>query len=183
MKTAVDNLYLHDPQFEAGARAFKEDMGGDTAIHPVSCLDTLRGALASYSLVRFLVFDTHGVPGQIALADNGHVDGMDFGMLRLLPPDLLRPNARVLFYGCNIGEGAEGDTFLDEFGLAAFRGKGGTAAASTVTNFALSMGGFGTAGVWMDLKNLFAARLKVVRYDESGHRAAAMSVNRWGTPD
>lgn len=183
MKKAVDNLYLYDPQFEAGARAYKEEVGGDTAIHPVSCLDTLRAALASYAMVRSLVFDTHGVPGRIALADHGHVDGMDFGMLRLLPPDLLRPNARVLFYGCKLGQGEEGDTFLDEFGLAAFRGKGGTAGASTVSNFALSLGRFGSAGAWMDLRNAFAARLKVVRYDESGHRAQAMSVNRWGTPD
>ena len=183
MKTAVDNLYLYDPQFEAGALAFKEDVGGDTAIHPISCLNTLRSALESYSLVRQLVFDTHGVPGKIALADRGHVDGLDFGMLRLLPPDLLRPNARVLFYGCNLGKGDEGDTILDEVGLAAIRGKGGTAGASTVTNFALALGRFGSAGVWMDLGNLFAARLKVVRFDEAGHRAEAMSVNRWGTPD
>jgi len=183
MKQAVDTLYLYDPQFESGARAFRDDAGGDCAIHPVSCLDTLRGALAAHAMVRFLVFDTHGVPGKLSLADHGHVDGMDFSMLRLLPNDLLRPRARVLFYGCNLGEGSEGDTFLDEFGLAAFRGKGGTAGAGTVSNFSLSFGSHGTAGVWMDLGNPFAARLKVVRFDEAGHRAEAMSVNRWGTPD
>jgi hypothetical protein len=35
----------------------------------------------------------------------------------------------------------------------------------------------------MDTCSPLAARLKVVRYNEAGQRAASLSVNRWGTPD
>jgi hypothetical protein len=183
MKTAIDTLYLHDPEFTSNAEAFKDDVGGTCAIQAVSCMDTLKAALAAYSQVGFIVFDTHGVPGRLSMADGGYVDGIDFAMLGLLPADLLRRNARALFYGCNLGEGAAGDTFLDEFGLAAFRGKGGTAGASTVSNFSLQLGSFGSANAWMELESLFSARLKVVRYNEAGHRTASASVNRWGTRD
>lgn len=183
MKTATDTLYLYDPQFEPNAQSFKDDVGGTCAIHPVACFDTLKAALASYALVKFLVLDTHGRPGQLAMADGAHVDGMDFDFLGLLPPDLLQKHARVLFYGCNLGEGDAGDAFLDDFGLAAFRGKGGTAGASTVSNFSLLLGRFGSVNAWMDGGSPLAARLKVVRYNESGQRAASLSVNRWGVRD
>jgi hypothetical protein len=183
MRTAIDTLYLHDPQFTSNAEAFRDDVGGTCAIHPVSCLETLRAALAQYVQVKFLVLDTHGRPGALSMADGGTIDGMDFQFLHLLPPDLLKKQARVLFYGCNLGAGPEGDRFLDEFGLAAFRGKGGTAGASTVSNFSILLGRFGSANAWMDLASPVAARLKVVRYNEAGHRMAGMSVNRWGTPD
>ena len=120
MKTAIDTLYLYDPEFTSNAEAFKDDAGGTCAIHPVSCTDTLKTSLASYSQVGFIVFDTHGVPGRLRMANDAYVDGIDFVMLGLLPNDLLRKGARALFYGCNLGEGTDGDTFLDEFGLAAF---------------------------------------------------------------
>ncbi|BDG72654.1 DUF4347 domain-containing protein [Roseomonas fluvialis] len=183
MRTAIDTLYLYDPQFAANAQAFKDETGGTCAMHPVSCLDTLKAALDGYVQVGFIIFDTHGSPGALSLADGGTVDGMDFGMLGLIPPTLLRRQARVLFYGCNLGEGAEGDTFLDEFGHAAFRGKGGTAGASTVTNLSWSIGSIGSAGVWMNPFSLFGARLKVVRFNEAGERATSASVDRWGHRD
>lgn len=183
MRTAIDTLYLYDPQFTNNAKAFKDDVGGTCAIHTVSCLETLRAALAQYVQVKFLVFDTHGKPGALSMADGGTIDGMDFQFLHLLPPELLKKHARVLFYGCNLGAGSEGDRFLDDFGLAAFRGKGGTAGASTVSNFSLLLDRFSSANAWMDLGSLVSARLKVVRYNEAGQRTASMSVNRWGTPD
>ncbi|WP_198368564.1 DUF4347 domain-containing protein [Roseomonas rosulenta] len=183
MKTTAATLYVYDPQFEANAKAFQEEIGGDCAIRPVTGFDDLVKALDSYTQVGFLVFDTHGEPGKVALADGSRVEGFDFRLLRLLPKELLRKDARVLFYGCNIGEGAAGDTFLDDFGLAAFRGKGGTAGASTVTNFSLSLGPLGSVETWMELESPFAARLKVARFNEAGTREASMSVDRWGNRD
>ncbi len=167
MKTMASTLYLYDPQFEANAQAFRDEVGGDCAIQAVSTFDDLAKALDSFCQVGFLVVDTHGAPGKIALADGTSVDGFDFRMLRLLPRDLLKKNARVLFYGCNLGEGDAGETFLNDFGDAAFRGKGGTVGASTVTNFALSLGPFGSVEAWMDLGSPLAARLKVVRFNEA----------------
>lgn len=180
MKTATSTLYLYDPDFESNAKAFQAEEGGDCQIREVKDFDTLAAALNGYSGVRVLVFDTHGEPGKVALADRSSLDGFDFRFLNLLPKDLLVTNARALFLGCNIGEGKEGDTFLDDFGLAAFRGKGGIAGASTVVNVSLSLGPFASAGTWMDPTSLFSARLKVVRFDEAGIRTAAKTVDRWG---
>jgi hypothetical protein len=183
MRTAIDTLFLHDPEFEGNANAFKNEVGGTSATHPVTSIDTLKQALDSYSLVKFLVVLCHGSPGRIWLPSDEEVDGMDFWGLGLLPDTLLRRDARVLFYGCNLGAGTEGDTFLDDFGRAAFRGKGGTVGASTVTNFTWSLGPVGLADAWMSLASPFAARLKVVRYNQAGNRTDSLSVNRWGTPD
>lgn len=183
MKTMAATLYLYDPEFEGNAEAFREETGADCVIRAVAGFDDLVQALAAYTNVGFLILDTHGAPGKVALADGSRIEGLDFRLLRLLPKDLLRRDARVLFYGCNIGEGTDGDDFLTEFGEAAFRGKGGTAGASTATNFSFVAGALSSVETWMSLTSPFAARLKVVRFNEAGVREDSMSVDRWGNRD
>jgi hypothetical protein len=183
MKTVAATLYLYDPDFEGNAEAFQAETGADCVIRAVAGFDDLVKALADYTNVGFLVLDTHGAPGKVALADGSRIEGLDFRLLRLLPKDLLRRGARVLFYGCNIGEGAVGDQFLEEFGLAAFRGKGGTAGASTVPNFTFTAGPLSAVESWMSLASPFAARLKVVHFNEAGMRDDSVRIDRWGNRD
>src|SRR5215203_1018431 len=139
LRTAVDNLYLYDPDFEPGAKSFVSSVGGSSASFQITNSADLKKALDSYVGVKFLIFDTHGQAGKISLSDHGKVEGLDF-MLYLKNSSLLKRDAQLLFYGCNIGEGPAGDTFLDEVGFYMLRGRGGTVGATTVTNLSFQAG-------------------------------------------
>lgn len=58
MKTAVDNLYMYDPQFEAGAKTFVSEAGGSSATRPIMSASDVGNCIKEFSLVKFLVFDT-----------------------------------------------------------------------------------------------------------------------------
>lgn len=174
---AVDNLYLYDPQFEAGANKFLSEVGGSSAARAVSCWDDLDAALNAFTLVKFLVFDTHGRPGRVCLANGTKLEGVDFMILKK-NPHFLKMGARILFYGCNIGEGKQGDDFMDEIGLYVLRGKGGIVGTSTVSNISLQLGPFASE-TFMDPTS-FGARLKVRRYDLSGALVSSRTTDRYG---
>lgn len=174
---AVDNLYLYDPQFEPGANKFLSEVGGSSAARAVWSLDDVGAALNAFALVKFLVFDTHGRPGRVCLANGTKLEGVDFMILKK-NPHLLKMGARILFYGCNIGAGAAGDKFMDEIGLYLLRGKGGIVGTSTVSNVALQLGPFASE-TFMDPTS-FGARLKVRRYDLSGALVGSRTTDRYG---
>lgn len=180
MTEAVDHLYLYDPEFEPGAHKFLREMGGSSAVRAVSCWETLTDALNAYTLVKSLTFSTHGLPGTVCLANGTKVEGIDFMLLKK-NPQFLKMGARILFDGCNIGEGPRGDQFMDEIGLYALRSKGGVVGATTVSNVLFQLGPFSTE-TFMN-PAAFDARLKVRRYDLSGARVSAQAVNRYGTVD
>ncbi len=52
LRTAVDTLYLYDPQFEPAANRFLREVGGSTAIHPVKSWEDVKAAANNYSLVK-----------------------------------------------------------------------------------------------------------------------------------
>ena len=173
---AVDNLYLYDPEFERGARHVLNAVGGSSAMHPIKSWDDVKTALSGYTLVKFLVFDTHGSPGNIHLADGTRVQGVDFS---LLPPNprLLKEDARVLFLGCNVGQGSAGDRFLAEIGSYLLRGKGGTVGATTVTNRVFQLGPFASETY---MSPLSGGELKTKRYNPAGMETGSRTVDRYG---
>lgn len=176
MNVAVDNLYLYDPQFEAGAKSFVGDLGGSSASYPIPTVNALENALNKHVAVKFLVFDTHGEPGRITLPDDSKLEGLDFMMLAKNGAFLKR-NSRVLFYGCNVGEGKPGDLFLSEVGAYLLRGKGGTVGATTSMNMSFSLGSFSTETYMVPLS---FGRLKVKRYDDKGNEVGSLKVDRHG---
>lgn len=176
MNTAVDNLYLYDPQFEAGAKSFVSEMGGSSTSFPIPTIDALDTALNTHVAVKFLVFDTHGEPGKIDLPDGTKFEGMDF-MAFVKNQQFLKRDARVLFYGCNVGEGPAGDTFLQEVGTYLLRGKGGTVGATTSMNMSFSLGSFSSEAYMVPLS---FGRLRVKRYDEKGNEIGSRTVDRHG---
>lgn len=176
LQQAVDNLYLYDPQFEPAANEFLGTVGGSTALHAVRSRKDLESAIKSFVLVKYLVFDTHGLPGAVCFSDGTQFEGLDF-MVTSLPQQFLRSEAHVLFLGCNIGEGRVGDKFLDETGKYLLRGKGGTVGATTVTNMVFQIGMFASES-YMDPFSW--GLLKVRRYDKTGVRLGSRSVNRYG---
>ena len=171
----VDNLCVYDPDFKSSAENFSSESnqsGGSSAIHEVKTMDDLRDALNNYSQIKFLEFILHGSPGTIHFANGGAMVGSYLNTL-CMNPQFLQKNARILFDNCNIGEGTQGDTFMDSIGAGLFRGKGGTVGATTVTNWAYRFG-----GVYM--QPLSFGRLKVKRYDESGNQIGSQTVDRHG---
>ena len=176
LKQAVDNLYLFDPDFASGATSFLSSVGGSSASCQINCKDDLKAALDSYVGVKFLVFDTHGEAGKIALADSNRVEGLDF-MLYMKNPAFLKQGAQILFYGCSIGAGQPGDMFIDEVGFYMLRGKGGIVGATTVTNLSFQIGSWSSESF---MNPLGRGRLKVKRFDMSGKPVGSRTVDRWG---
>jgi hypothetical protein len=176
LRTAVDNLYLYDPQFEPAADKFLREVGGSSASRPIKSWTDVTDVMKSYSLVKLLIFDTHGKPGAVSLPDSSHVDGVDF-MLLSANPTFLKSQARILFLGCNIGEGSLGDRFMDEAGRYLLRGKGGIVGATTVPNLVFQLGPFASESYMVPLS---FGRLKVKRYDASGAQVGSRTVDRHG---
>jgi len=176
LRKAVDNLYLYDPQFQAGANRFLSEVGGSSAIQAIGTWNELKTTLDGHSMVKFLVFDTHGAPGIVALPDGTRLQGIDFMVLNN-NPQLLSRDVRVLFLGCNVGEGSAGDRFLDDVGTYLLRGKGGTVGATTVTNVVFQLGPFASESY---MSPLSGGQLKVKRYNASGTEIGARTVNRYG---
>lgn len=176
MRTAVDNLYLYDPQFEAGAKRFAGELGGSTATAPITSATDIGNRMKDHSNVRFLVFDTHGSPGKIWLPNNTNFEGVDF-MIYARYGNFLSRNAQVLFLGCNVGEGPAGDAFLGDVGKFLLRGKGGTVGATTVSNITFQIGSFSSEAYMMPLS---FGRMKVKRYSDKGNEVGSITVDRHG---
>jgi hypothetical protein len=85
-------------------------------------------------------------------------------------PQLLNKEARVLFYGCNVGEGAKGDLFMAEIGRYLLTGKGGYVGATTSKNIGI-----------LEAYMLPWGRLKVKRYGVSGSEIGASEVGPFGS--
>jgi len=167
---ALEYLCIYDPQFNSYASDFCESFGLNATAEPVSCMDDLRAVVNKYALVRYVEICLHGGPGMIYFANKGAMMGSYLGILTTTANTLCR-EARVLFLSCNIGGGPAGDKFLTDLGQSMFKGIGGTAGASTVTNLA-------TAGGRMN--PLSAGRLKVRRFDTNGDIVGTRDVDQFG---
>src|SRR5256885_1380104 len=176
LRKAVDNLYLYDPQFEPAASKFVGEVGGSTATQAVTRWDDVKAAMAGHVLVKFLVFDTHGRPGAVCLRDGTQIEGIDL-MVVSAYPQFLRSEVRVLFLGCNIGEGSLGDQFIGDVGKYFLRGKGGIVGATTVPNIVLQLGPFASESY---MQPFSSGRLKVKRYDRTGAPIGSREVDRYG---
>jgi len=177
LRTAVDNLCIYDPEFQAYADKFIGEMGGSSAIQAVGSRDELIAAIGSYTSVKFLEVCLHGTPGMIHFADNCAMRGQSFGTLTQNTL-FLQKNARVLFDSCNIAEGEVGSIFLDDLGMTMFKGKGGILGATTVTNgHLLPKSRFATD---MYMAPLSFGRLIVRRYDQNGQPVGQRVTDRHG---
>jgi hypothetical protein len=181
MQLTKENLILYDPEFEKGADTFLGEVGGSSDKYPIKRWEDLETALHTYRMVRFLVFDTHGKPGAICLPDGANIEGIDF---LLLKPNrnLLQSNARILFYGCSVGNGKSGDDFMDDVGRYILKGKGGIVGAATVEVDTFPI--FAKLGMFKESylkpETFTEGSLKVKKYDASGVRTGSIEVDRYG---
>ena len=176
MRTAVDNLYLYDPQFEAGAKSFLSSVGGSSATYAIPSFTDLTNALNNFTNVKLVVFDTHGAPGRMWLPDGTYVEGLDFMTINK-NISFLANDARLLFYGCNIAEGPRGDTFLSEIAKYLLYGKGGTVGGTTVSNISFQIGNFSSEAYMLPLS---FGRLKVKRYSKQASEIGSLTTDRHG---
>lgn len=178
IRTAVDNLCIYDPEFEAYARRFADDLGGSTAICPVGTIAELKAAFDGYVMVSFLEIVIHGKgAGVLELADGTVVMAGFLGKLAMNTP-FLKSRARVLFSSCGIGAGPTGTRFLDDLGKSMFVGKGGIVGASTVDNLVTLPNSRNFSQVF--LKPFSDGRLRVRQYDTDGNTINETAVDRWG---
>ncbi len=175
---AVEYLCIYDPAFLEEAQIFLDEFGTNAAVEPVNNTAEIQVAVQKYAMVRYLEIDLHGSPGMLHFPSGGAMTGTYFGTL-LTNANTLCRDARVLFLGCNVAHGTEGDKFLEDFGKNTFKGIGGTVGATTVLN----SGWHG--GVYLKKIKLWQipsdeGRLKTCRFDLNGEEIGAREVGRWG---
>ena len=171
---AIDNLLFYDPDFDNYAEAFRKEHPSDGIAHAVSNTTDLIEAVKGYRNVKVLELVLHGSPGSIYFKSKGQMVASYFGTIARAA-NMLAPNARVLFLGCNIAEGTEGDKFLTDVGKNMFTGFGGIAGGTTVTNVVFKGG-----VTRMNPLMFFGAKLKVRRFDTTGKMTAGQDVGYFG---
>ena len=171
-RTTVDTLYIYDAEMQRDADRFLEQAGGSSAAHPVGTIYDITKVVNAYTMVKLLILDTHGSPGALWVSSGGKALSLEFMKIEV-NQNFLRKEARVLFLGCEIAAGTDGDKFLDAAGRYLLTGKGGIVGGTTVTNF--------TLGYAIPEASMFSltnnAQLKVRRYDASGQRIGSLAVN------
>ena len=175
LNTTVDNLCVYDIEFQYLADRFVNELGSNSAVHPVKTMDDLKAALNNYNGVKFLEICLHGTPGMLYLNNQTALVGAYLNTLAVNPL-FLQKNARVLFDSCSIGEGTTGDKFMNTLGTGLLKGRGGFIGATTVTNTAFPL--LPWTGVYM--KPLSFGRLKIRKYDTDGNLIGSQTVDRHG---
>jgi hypothetical protein len=173
---AVDNLFLYSPEFKDDVERFLRDSGSSSDVYEINTKEDLKTAVNSYRMVKFLEIDTHGAPGAIQLGNKSVINPTLIADLAVTNPNFLQKNARILFDGCNVGEGPLGDKLMDELGLKLLKGKGGIIGATTVSNVSFSRTSW--TGIYMT--PLSFGRLKIKKYDFNGKLDSSMQVDRHG---
>jgi hypothetical protein len=177
-----EELYVYDPALAPGAKAIKAELGAKVEIEPVICAATLETALKKYTNIKMLTFDTHGGPGHLSLPKASRdIDAPVIQGIGVRCPSLMVPSGRILFLGCNVGEGADGDTFIAGVAMGFLKGKGGTVGAATGSVYAHHL--FGVEWSPSKLGTIYGNRLKVVRFDATPREVGRRSVDSTGVPD
>ena len=93
----------------AWRRAVPDHIAADNPIALVAALDDLVKAGSTFDRV---LFETHGAPGLIAFGTVPIDAGWLLAAISNNYTQIVTANAKVLFNGCNVAEGAEGWKFL-----------------------------------------------------------------------
>ena len=127
-------LYAADEACFAGtAKAFAANDPTDHSAEPVDSPGGIAKALNKYSELQWVLFDSHGKPGVLDLP----LAQFTAANAPLLAPcsSALTSDARVLFLGCSVADGAVGRAFLVAVGKALLMGNGGVVGGSTVGTY------------------------------------------------
>jgi hypothetical protein len=130
MATKLYIFAADQPCFAGTAKGFVAEDPKNHAMEPVQSGGDIVKALKKYSDVSWVFFDAHGAPGEIDLP----LGNFSSANAPLLAPcsSALSADARVLFLGCRVAEGADGRNFLVAVGKALLTGNGGIIGGSTI---------------------------------------------------
>ncbi|MEE4135940.1 MAG: DUF4347 domain-containing protein [Desulforhopalus sp.] len=165
-RTDIDRLFLYDPG-EYVMRKQAEYFAGRSGKHakaPIRGIKDVVNALSPYSQLKWLHFNTHGMPGKIYFERSPNT--ITVGNLHALCESnkALGDNARILFHGCNIGESGAGSDFITVCGRYLLKEHGGFVGASTGMMFAGFFSLFGLS----DQTYRYWGKLRIYQFDKLG---------------
>lgn len=160
----ADQLMIYskdDSDFAPEARRFEKESATESKkAADAGDLDDFIPILDRYCHLRQLNFLTHGSSGSIIVGTGAlHLGN---AKMFLKPPhaQLFSGPGRLLFMGCNVGEGDFGRDFLIEAGKTLFMGKGGIVGGSTAKTIGMRGGLIDTFRLW--------GNLRVIKLDGAG---------------
>ena len=171
---AMEYLCVYDPQFKNYGETFLAEYGSNAAAEPIGNTTDLISVLQTYAMVRYFEICLHGSPGMLWFSSGGTMVASYLGTVTNSANVLCR-DARVLFLGCNVAEGTDGDKFLTDVGKTMFKGVGGTVGGSTVMNVLV----FGRQPKMFPFGK-HTPRLKVRRFDTNGDPIGSRDVDQFG---
>jgi hypothetical protein len=160
----IDQLMIYardEPAFTRMANSFVEENPAGNRAEPAIYARDIPRILRNYCDLKQINFYTHGSAGQLHLYNGGIVKSV-VSLFLEPPPKLFLDEGRVLFMGCNVGEGEEGRDFLIEAGKTLLRGHGGFVGGSTSSTFSIG-------GGLIDTRLPLWGNLRVIRLDSSGN--------------
>ena len=123
-----------DPDFKMLADRFVDEGQGRNAAEPLQSIRELPTLLSRYKNLAQITFATHGLPAAIVLP-KGNAGLSEYPWFHAPHDELFRDEGRVLFWGCNIAQGAAGLLYLELVGRLLLRGRTGMVMASDALNF------------------------------------------------
>jgi hypothetical protein len=149
-----------DPDFAKNAESFKaENPAGNMAESAYSVRD-FSLILNRYNNLKQINFYTHGNVGYAYLG-GGSLSKTNVSLLTPPHTALFQGAGRVLFVGCNIGEGEVGRAFLVAAGQTLLKGHGGIIGATTSFNMSARWG-------LLDIYKPLWGKLRLIQLDSSG---------------
>lgn len=163
VRTIADELMIYakdESAFASLAKDFEDEKPGfNKSEGAKSCWD-FRNILNRYSNLKQIDIYTHGAPAYVHL-DGGGVEISNIARLEAPHPGLFLGEGRILFTGCNVGEGQKGRDFLVAAGAALLAGHGGIVGGTTSKNL------FGRWGLF-DMRMPRWGELRLIKLDRTG---------------
>jgi len=165
LRIQADQLMIYAKDESAFVRLAKqfedESKTGMNKAEPVYAARHISDILDGYLYLSQINFYTHGHIGYVHLPGGGIVTRTAPFLLDAPHPQLFRGEGRILFMGCNVGEGPEGRDFMIAAGKALLDGHGGFVGATTSKNV------FGRWGLF-DIRKPLWGDLRVIQFDARG---------------
>ncbi len=136
MKTWVDELIIYSPDLASTLESKVAKDGASSANQmAIECAKSVGDVdiiLQRYGNLKRLVFCTHGCPGVAYFSQTGgYLHENNLGEVRV-PVGLFQRAGQLLFTGCEVARGKDGEDFLVAAGRHFFKGVGGVVGGATV---------------------------------------------------
>jgi hypothetical protein len=163
-RISADQLMIYstgESAFPTLAEKFEKESPGNNKSEVAKAASELKSILNRYEHLKQINFYTHGNVGYVYFTGGG-ISTATVSSLTAPHDELFDGQGRVLFVGCNVGEGPDGRTFLLAAGRALLKGHGGFVGATTSMNI------FGRWGLFDPFMPLWGD-LRVIQLDANGN--------------